>query len=520
MLARLGGGRPPQLHPQHAAPALQPAARHLPARHMRRFQDIRRNVVVQEAPASSAPAWDYKYARQPCSSPCGLADSRCHKIEALVQNVLGYPRIPARLHRKLCDIEQDLDTITDTVEKLADFFGGEMVTYFLKRQPYILNLPFSKIKEHYDAIMSMIGLKPAQMLTLLLKNPTLLVLETSLLKSRYEALPRLVSLSADQAHTMVVKYPMVLNLTSERLRFILDQLRQLAYTRCTAGARARAGSPCRAPGPGPGPARALPRAAGSGRRRLAPRMHAPMHACAPAALRTASSPAAPPAPPPPPPPCRDVWQEDFERISPSLMAFFLRDHKDLLLRLEYLVITGRCAARCWLAGPPASSCLRLVAGERRGWLLASAGPGPQLPLPPSPAVAPARRRVLTAALRRRRRRLRRGPSMHLSNVFKPSNNTFAAKHMGFRRWVQLVRSQQHNEAQAQHQHQQQMQQQAQQHQMQQMQQQAQPQEQQQMQAPQQQVPGRRQGGSRKPREGAGTAPRQAQTSPSPRRVLR
>jgi hypothetical protein len=277
MLAPLGSGglRVQQLHPQHAAPARAPRPAAPPARPMRRFQDIR-SVVVQDAPAASAPVWDYKYTRQPCSSPCGVADGRCHKIEALVQNVLGYPRIPARLHRKLCDIEQDLDTITDTVEKLADFFGGEMVTYFLKRQPYILSLPFSKIKEHYDAIMSMIGLKPSQMLTLLLKNPTLLVLETSLLKSRYEALPRLVSLSADQAHTMVVKYPMVLNLTSERLRFILDQLRQLAYTRCAAAGgwgaacRARAGS-C------PQGARALPASAV-----LAPppgaahaRMHAP-----------------------------------------------------------------------------------------------------------------------------------------------------------------------------------------------------------------------------------------------------
>jgi hypothetical protein len=113
--------------------------------------------------------------------------------------------------------------------------------------------------------------------------------------------------------------------------------------------------------------------------------------------------------------------------------------------------------------------------------------------------------------------------MHLSNVFKPSNNTFAAKHMGFRRWVQLVRSQQHNEAQAQQQHQQQMQQQAQQQQLQlqqQQDQQQQPQDQQQQGQQQQPVPGRRQGGSRQPREGTAPAPRPAQTSPSPRRVLR
>ncbi len=219
-----------RLHGSHCRPTpAQRLRRVLPSRPVV-LTSTKAQVAAQEQPSSSA-SWDYKYPRQRCSSPCSPDDSRCHKIEALVQNVLGYPRIPARLHRRLCDIDTDLDTITDTVEKLADFFGGEMVTYFLKRQPYILTMTWSAIKQNYDSIMSMIGLKPSAMLTLLLKNPTLLVLETAVLKSRYEALPRLLSLSADQAHALVVKYPMALNLTSERLRFILDQLRQLAYTR-------------------------------------------------------------------------------------------------------------------------------------------------------------------------------------------------------------------------------------------------------------------------------------------------
>jgi len=37
---------------------------------------------------------------------------------------------------------------------------------------------------------------------------------------------------------------------------------------------------------------------------------------------------------------RVQWQQDFDAMSPSLIAFYLRDARDLLLRLEYLVATG------------------------------------------------------------------------------------------------------------------------------------------------------------------------------------
>lgn len=37
---------------------------------------------------------------------------------------------------------------------------------------------------------------------------------------------------------------------------------------------------------------------------------------------------------------RELWHQDFEQITPSLLAFFIRDHTDLLLRLEFLVVTG------------------------------------------------------------------------------------------------------------------------------------------------------------------------------------
>jgi hypothetical protein len=39
---------------------------------------------------------------------------------------------------------------------------------------------------------------------------------------------------------------------------------------------------------------------------------------------------------------RDEWARDLHEISPSLLAYFLRDAKDLLMRLEYLAATGGC----------------------------------------------------------------------------------------------------------------------------------------------------------------------------------
>lgn len=41
---------------------------------------------------------------------------------------------------------------------------------------------------------------------------------------------------------------------------------------------------------------------------------------------------------------RGTWQDDFELMSPSLFAFFYRDREDILLRLEYLVLTGESSA--------------------------------------------------------------------------------------------------------------------------------------------------------------------------------
>eukprot|EP00877_Chromochloris_zofingiensis_P012653 jgi/Chrzof1/7641/Cz02g31090.t1 len=40
---------------------------------------------------------------------------------------------------------------------------------------------------------------------------------------------------------------------------------------------------------------------------------------------------------------RDEWREDFEAISPSLLAYYIRDSTDIILRLEYLAASGEGA---------------------------------------------------------------------------------------------------------------------------------------------------------------------------------
>lgn len=44
---------------------------------------------------------------------------------------------------------------------------------------------------------------------------------------------------------------------------------------------------------------------------------------------------------------RDEWVRSYQHyMTPSLMAYFLKDATDQLLRLEYLASTGRCVHVC------------------------------------------------------------------------------------------------------------------------------------------------------------------------------
>lgn len=41
---------------------------------------------------------------------------------------------------------------------------------------------------------------------------------------------------------------------------------------------------------------------------------------------------------------RELWRENFDTITPSLLAFFIRDHSDLTMRLAFLLASGQGAS--------------------------------------------------------------------------------------------------------------------------------------------------------------------------------
>jgi hypothetical protein len=119
-------------------PALQPGSR--PVRTSRRM--TRTHVAATRVAQSPAPVqqpdWDYKYPHRPCSSPCQPGDKRCLQMEALFQNVLNYPRLPIRVCQSLPNLEADISSITSTVEALNNRYGSELVLFWLRRQPRIV----------------------------------------------------------------------------------------------------------------------------------------------------------------------------------------------------------------------------------------------------------------------------------------------------------------------------------------------------------------------------------------------
>lgn len=144
--------------------------------------------------------WDYKYSRTPCISPCRREDTRCHKLEALMQNVLSYPAMPLSVHRRLDRITASVEGITDLVERMADYWGKELALYFIRKCPLILQHEFRTVMNNCQHVQQLIGLQTSEMALLLRKNPALLILEPVLLHSRYEALPQLTEYNQQQVN--------------------------------------------------------------------------------------------------------------------------------------------------------------------------------------------------------------------------------------------------------------------------------------------------------------------------------
>lgn len=198
------------------------------------------------------------------------ADIRCLQIEALFQNVLGYPRLPPRVHRFLETHSVSVEQVTATVEALNARYGKELVLYMIRRAPFLIEHTIEEMAENAETIRSMLDLKGCEMFMIVRKNPSVLVLDQNLLRSRFNNLHRITPLGHEDVKAMVRKCPLILNSDTELITRAVDKLRQLSYTRA-------------------------------------------------------------------------MWQDNFEVISPSLLAFFLKDKTDLLLRVEYLALTGDSA---------------------------------------------------------------------------------------------------------------------------------------------------------------------------------
>jgi hypothetical protein len=143
--------------------------------------------------------WTYKYRRTRGPSPCAPDDLFCCQLEALVQNVLAYPYTPHTIQRRIDRLRpRGIDAVTDTVERMAAHFGDELTLAFLRRNPFLLELPFDTIEARARELRSALGVGEAEVPLLIHKNPALLSIEPAELRARLEALPRIMRFSQQQ----------------------------------------------------------------------------------------------------------------------------------------------------------------------------------------------------------------------------------------------------------------------------------------------------------------------------------
>ncbi len=102
----------------------------------------------EEEPAAQQQQQAFKYARLPCSSPCLAGDVRCEQLEAVIQHVLRYPRMPTRVCRWLPEIQTDVPTMTRSLEGLTRRYGQELTLHFLRRAPKLLNHELDTLVRH------------------------------------------------------------------------------------------------------------------------------------------------------------------------------------------------------------------------------------------------------------------------------------------------------------------------------------------------------------------------------------
>ena len=224
-----------QQQAQQPAKQRQPRQRRQPAEQQQQQQQQQ-----QQEP------WTYKYPhsrRGP--SPCPPGDAFCRQLEALAQNVLGYPHAPPALVKRLEALRAaGIDQVTLAAERLAARYGSEIALHLICRAPAVLLADPDALEARARALAATVGAAgDAELLPLLHKAPALLLLEPGELRARYEALPRALRFTPQQAREIVAKYPLVLTKATPALAFMADKLRRLAAARPRWAAEAEALTP-------------------------------------------------------------------------------------------------------------------------------------------------------------------------------------------------------------------------------------------------------------------------------------
>jgi len=119
----------------------------------------------QAAAAADRAAVARRYPRAAAPySPCGRSDGACHELEGVVQNALGFPRLPPRLHRALSEGRLTAwagRRHAASAEHLAAAYGRELALVYVNRAPRLLEQAPAELSARAEALARLLQLPAA-----------------------------------------------------------------------------------------------------------------------------------------------------------------------------------------------------------------------------------------------------------------------------------------------------------------------------------------------------------------------
>jgi len=207
-------------------------------------------------PPSSDTARRYPRTAAPFS-PCARADGACHELEGIVQNVLGFPRLPPRLHRALSEgrlAPWNGAAHARAAERLCAAYGRELALVYVNRCPRLLEQSPAELDARAEALAALLQLAPAaaaaavqapppsppppppQLPALLRKCPELLAQPADVTRANYASLARALAqpplaFGAQRCRAVAAKYPVALAKPAASVSRALAALRRLCASR-------------------------------------------------------------------------------------------------------------------------------------------------------------------------------------------------------------------------------------------------------------------------------------------------